>query len=64
MTDEELAVDEKNIGFYAAKSLIDRVEQWPLVLVVVVSMRADKRRRFASNDGSNDRQANDRKCDY
>ena len=38
--DEQLAIDEINVGFNAAKAVIERIEQWAFVLVIVVGMEA------------------------
>ena len=39
MRDEELAIDEMDIGFDAAKPAVQRVEQGAFVLIVIMGMR-------------------------
>jgi hypothetical protein len=44
--DQELAIDEINVGLNAAKAVVERVKQRPRVLVIVVSVGMDERRRM------------------
>jgi len=46
VADEQLAVDQKNVRLDAANAPVKRVEEWPLVLVIVVSVRTDERPRL------------------
>ena len=40
MGDEELSLDEINVRLDAAKTMIERIEQWPFVLVIIVGVEA------------------------
>lgn len=43
MSDEELTVDEVNIGFDAAESMIEGVEEWAIMFVIIMGMGAGHR---------------------
>ena len=49
MGDAELAVDEPDVGLDRREAVLERIEQWPLVLVVVV--RVGLRQWRAQLDG-------------
>ncbi len=42
--DQQLAVDEEDVGFDAGEAVIERIEQRPLVKIVVVSVGLCERR--------------------
>ena len=42
MADEQCVVFQKDIGLYTAKATGQRVEQGPLVIIVIVRMGADE----------------------
>ena len=50
--DEESVADEKHVGFDAAKSAVERVEERAAMLVVVVRMRVNEGDRSLGGDAA------------
>ena len=48
MGDEQAAINEMNIGLDAAKAVVQGVEQRAFVLIVIMGMGVNQRRRFGS----------------
>ena len=40
MGDEQLAIDQMDVGFNAAEAVLQRIQQWALMQVMIVRMRA------------------------